>query len=194
MTRISDPLRNVPDVLIESKAAGFAEIGQAVFDMLAAAVGRITSDPDFASLPSSQKNMRAAFVLYRSTHSGNAYAQGKWRPRVGGALNISTAANWGTQVAAQGHAVLSGYPILHVLDREEKGRPSDVWVLDVVMDWVSLGDLAFEPVRVYFGARPARVSWSGDTPRIEIDRSRSVEGELPVTTRNAPVTRPHELP
>lgn len=186
---IRDPLRNIPEVLVETKAAGFDEIGRAVFDMLAAAVGRITSDPGFSAIPAALTNMRAPLVLYRTTHSGIPYAQGKWRPRVGGAFNVSTAGNWNAQVARHGHAVIDRYPILHVTSRNDQGLPADVWVLDVVMDWVNPGDAAFEPVRIYFGARRARVQWADQQGKVLLEDSRFVEGELPETRGNAPVTQ-----
>lgn len=187
MYRFCDPLRNIPEVIVESRAAGFDEIGRAVFDMLAAAVGRITTNPAFADIPTSLTNMRAPLVLYRTT--GGAYAQGKWRPRVGGALNVATAADWLTHVVRRGHAVIAGYPILHVVTRDENERPLDVWVLDVVMDWVVPDDKAFEPIRIYLGARPAYVEWDGK-PRVVTGDARFVEGELPVPGTNAPVARP----
>ena len=92
-----------------------------MFAMLAAAVNRITADPTFAEIPPALRNMRAVLVLRRDARPG-VYAQGTWRPRVGGALNFSVAPNWETQVAEQGHAVLAGHPVVHVLTRDATGR------------------------------------------------------------------------
>lgn len=184
--RFSDPALLVPDVVVESKAAGFDAIGNAVFGLLSRAIGRMRDDRLAPRLPVlSDEEMRAAFYVRRGTHRDSVYVQGKWRPHVGGVLFITTASNWGAQVARPGHAVLDGHPVVHVAMRDSANRPLRVWVIDVVATHLAPHDTVGEPVRVYFGARAAEVRWTNGEAMLSIDHSRTAEGALPVPMFNA---------
>lgn len=188
MRRFTDPLHVTPDVIVESNAVGFDDIGSAVFSQLPVTLQYLMSQRHYAQLDFTRSDTTAPCIIDRRINGyDSVHAQGKWLPRRGGMLIVTTASNWGSQVGRRGHAVLGGHPVLHVLERDQLGRPTEVWVIRVVSAYVDVGDLVGEPVRIYFGASRADVSWDDDEAEVRVDFStRAVEGTVPVPFANAP--------
>jgi hypothetical protein len=94
MRRFTDPLHVTPDVIAEPNAAGFGDIGGAVFSQLSVTLKYLMSLRYYSQLDFTSSDATAPFLTDRRIKGyDSVYVQGKWRPRRGGMIVVTTAPN-----------------------------------------------------------------------------------------------------
>jgi hypothetical protein len=96
-----------------------------------------------------------------------------WKAEAGGAPDVllRVPTGWQRDVAHRGHAVLGGYPVLQVLERDADGRPSEISVAVIIAHF----DPRLHGWRAWGQAGTRDVTWAADgTPRVIVSERSTV--------------------
>ena len=96
-----------------------------------------------------------------------------WKAEDGGApdVQLRVPAGWQRDVARRGHAVLGGYPVLQVLERDADGQPSEISVAVIIAHF----DYGMHGWRAWGQAGTRDVTWAADgTHRVTVSERSTV--------------------
>lgn len=84
-------------------------------------------------------------------------------------IAVDLSDGWPVEVHERGYALLDGWFVEHVVDRDEQERPSRVVVVDVERDWrIGDADESGEVEEYRFVLRFADVAWPGGEPSVVV--------------------------
>lgn len=96
-----------------------------------------------------------------------------WKAEDGGAPDVllRVPTGWQRDVARRGHAVLGGYPVLQVLERDADGQPSEISVAVIIAHF----DSRMHGWRAWGQAGTRDVTWAADgTHRVTVSERSTV--------------------
>jgi hypothetical protein len=96
-----------------------------------------------------------------------------WKAEAGGApdVRLRVPTGWQRDVAYRGHAVLGGYPVLQVLERDADGQPSEISVAVIIAHF----DPRMHGWRAWGQAGTRDVTWAADgTHRVMVSETSTV--------------------
>jgi hypothetical protein len=96
-----------------------------------------------------------------------------WKAEDGGApdIRLLVPTGWQRDVARRGHAVLGGYPVLQVLERDADGQPSEISVAVIIAHF----DPRMHGWRAWGQAGTRDVTWAADgTHRVIVSERSTV--------------------